>query len=67
MMGRIASFLLADKVVFSKLKALPNEQSKLTGKVVAMINPFDKSEIIYRRVVATETLWVKRADDGAII
>ena len=32
-----------------------------------MINPFDKSEIIYRRVVATETLWVKRADDGAII
>ena len=41
--SRVMSFLLADKVLFSKVKPLPNEQSRLQGKVVALTNPYDKS------------------------
>ena len=58
---------MADKILYSKVKALPNEQSSLTGKVVAMVNPYDEKEVIFRRVIATETLWVKRMDDNGII
>ena len=32
-----------------------------------MINPFDQSQILFRRIVATETLWVQRMDDNGII
>ena len=35
------SFLLADKVLFSKMKVLPGEECKLRGKIVAMVNPYD--------------------------
>ncbi len=65
--NRLFSFLFADKVLFSKVKPLPHEQSRLQGKVVALTNPYDKNHVIFRRVVATETLWVKRLDDGGII
>ena len=63
----IARFLLADKVLFSKVKALPNEHLHLQGKVIALRNPYNKKEIVFRRVIATESLWVKRSDDGGII
>ena len=39
----------------------------MCGKVVALSNPYDKNEVVFRRVVATERLWVKRNDDGGII
>ena len=60
-------FWLADKALFWNFGVLPNQQSELQGKVVAIINPYDKSQIIFRRVVATESLWVKRLDSGGIV
>ena len=64
---RFLSFLLADKALYSKVKLMPAEHSRMQGKVVAMVNPYDKKQVIFRRVVATETLWIKRLDDGGII
>ena len=69
MFKRLQSFCFADKVYYSKTKAfsLPKQLKTLKGKIVAMQNPYKPDQIIFRRVIATEYLWVKRLDNGGII
>lgn len=61
------SLINTDRILYSKLKPKPRDYKDLLGKVVAIKNPFDPSKILYRRVIATELLWVRRIDDSGLI
>jgi len=37
------------------------------GRIIAFKNPYDPSQVIFRRVIASELLWVKRKDDNGLI
>jgi hypothetical protein len=62
---KLSSFLMADKVLYRKQK--PEKLNQLNGKVVAIQNPFNAKQVVYRRVTATEQFWVRRIDNGGII
>ncbi len=62
-----ASFISTDYVLYSKIKPWQKEYKSLIGKLVAIKNPYDSSKVLYRRVIATELLWVKRIDDSGLI
>lgn len=53
-----------DWILYSKIK--PQKIENLTGKVVAVRNPYT-NKIIFRKVIATEFLWVRRYDDMGLI
>ena len=61
------SALSRDQVLFSKLKPSPRHIKELQNRVVAIKNPFKPDELLFRRVVATENFWIKRADDSGLI
>ena len=62
---KLSSFVMADKVLYRKLK--PSDLKQLIGKVVAVQNPFNVKEVVYRRITATEHFWVRRMDNAGII
>ena len=64
---RKGSLLYGDKVLYSKLKPGPRHVQELHNKVIAVKNPFKPSELLFRRVVATENFWIRRSDDSGLI
>lgn len=54
----------SDLVLYRKILG-PKE--RLKNKIVALRNPFEPGEVVFRRVIAEEGEWVQRADDGGII
>jgi hypothetical protein len=50
-----SNFLFRDIVWYSKY-LLPKE--KLRGKIVAVRDPYNSSNIVFRRVIADENQWV---------
>ena len=62
---RLESWLVSDKVMYSKMR--PDRVEILRDKVVALKDPYNPGCVIYRKVVATEHLWVRRYDSGTIV
>ena len=60
-------WFMSDCILFSKIKPDKKGMPTLIGHIVALDNPYAPGETIYRRVIATENLWIKRKDDGGII
>ena len=65
LLSRLEGWLVLDKVMYSKMR--PDRVDDLRGKVVAIKDPFNPGLVVYRRVVATEHLWVRRYDTGTLI
>lgn len=61
------SAMTADRVLYWKLKPSPKKMKDLKGKLVAMRNPYDPYQVLYRRVIATELFWIQRQDDSGLI
>ena len=45
----------------------PSKSKDMQGSIVALNDPYHPGTILFRRVIATENMWVKRKDDGGII
>ena len=54
----------AQYVQYSKLK--PESMSELHGRLIAITHPNRPNEVIFRRLVGSELLWVRRKDDGGV-
>jgi inner membrane protease subunit 2 len=54
----------SDLVLYGKVLS-PTD--RLKDRIVALKNPFEPKEVVFRRVIAEEGDWVQRADDGGII
>ena len=61
---RPAGFPFSDRVMY---KNFIGNHENLKSSIVAMRNPFEPKQILYRRIIAVEGEWVQRMDDGGII